>query len=433
MRIATANNYYYLRGGSERVLLDEERCLRTRGHTVIPFSSRRPENEPAETEKFFVPARRIDSYGWRKIPDIASVIHNFAAGQSFGRLLDTFHPDLVHAHNIYGTLTTAILVAARSHGIPTVMTAHDTKMICASYLCLDHGHVCEACAGANFYHCALRRCHNRGLAASCVYTAEAYFNSWLKRYDSLHSLITPSRFLKALLEKYGVQTQIEVIPNGVDTRTIAPRFSTGKYALYAGRLSAEKGILTLIQASKASQVPLRIVGDGPIRREAEKMAGGCANIRFEGYLRGAELNALFRDSAFLVTPSEWYENAPMSVLEAFAYGKSVLGANIGGIPELVRPGETGELFSSGDIEELAICMQRMWSSRNELVDLGRNARGVVEKEYSLDLHCDRVERLYEHILQKDRSGRSHGRSHHRYLSVPNAVPDVQHLEKPVRS
>jgi len=400
VRIATTKNYYYLRGGSERVLFDEERFLRARGHTVAPFSSRHRDNLAAETATLFVPERKVDtSSGVRRITGIVSVIHNRAAGRNFGRLLDTFHADLVHAHNIYGTLTTAVLLAARRRGIPAVMTAHDTKLVCASYLSLDHGRVCEACSGIHFYHCALRRCHNRGFGASCVYTAEAYFNSWLKRYDSLQCVITPSRFLKALLEKHGVKAHLEAIPNGVDTQAICPQFSVGKYALYAGRLSAEKGVLTLIRASRASGVPLRIVGDGPVRQAAERLAEGCAQIRFEGYRRGAELGELFRDAAFLVIPSEWYENAPMCVLEAYAYGKPVLGANIGGIPELIRPGETGMLFSPGNVDELAACLEHMWSGGRALVDLGRNARGLAEKKYSLDLHCDRIEELYRRILQ----------------------------------
>jgi glycosyltransferase involved in cell wall biosynthesis len=279
------------------------------------------------------------------------------------------------------------------------MTAHDTKLICASYLSLNHGAVCEACAGRHFYHCALQRCHSRGLAASFVYTAEAYFNSWLKRYESLRCIITPSRFLKGLLERNGVKTRIEVIPNGVDTHAVLPKFSTGKYALYAGRLSAEKGVLTLIKAAMGSGVPLRIVGDGPIRSEAERLVDGCANIRFEGYRRGKELMEIFRDAAFLVIPSEWYENAPICVLEAYAHGKPVLGANIGGIPELVRPGETGQLFCSGDADELANYLSLMWSSRDKQIDMGRRARQVAESEYSLDLHCDRLEELYKRILR----------------------------------
>ena len=400
LRIATANNYYYVRGGSERVLFDEEQGLRARGHCVAPFSSRRSENESSDSEEFFIPAREIGTLsGWKKMRGILPVIHNTAAGRSFGSFLDTVHPDLVHAHNIYGTLTTAVLVAARRRGIPAVMTAHDTKLICASYLCLSHGRVCEACAGKHFYHCALQRCHNRGLAASCVYTAEAYFNFWFRRYESLRCIITPGRFLKGLLEKHGVKTHIEAIPNGVDTRTISPHFSAGKYALYAGRLSPEKGLLTLIQAAKASGVPLRIVGDGPIRQEAERLVEGCAHIRFEGYRRGEQLDTLFRDAAFLVIPSECYENAPMSILEAYAYGKPVLGADIGGIPELVRPGETGQLFCSGDADGLSTWLYRMWSSGSELLDMGRRARQVAESEYSLDLHCDRLEDLYDRILR----------------------------------
>jgi glycosyltransferase involved in cell wall biosynthesis len=167
--------------------------------------------------------------------------------------------------------------------------------------------------------------------------------------------------------------------------------------LYAGRLSPEKGILTLLKAIDGSGIPLRIVGEGPVRETAEELAValGLQNVRFEGYRSGAELEALFKNAAFVVLPSEWYENAPISALEAFAYGKPVLGSRIGGIPELVIPSETGDLFEPKSVEELRAKLEQMWSDRRGLLQLGRNARRIVEEHYSMDVHYDRLLRLYE--------------------------------------
>lgn len=401
MLIVTANNYYYQRGGSERVLFDEECVLRQHGHRVLPFSTQDDRNEPAATDTYFVPPRRLgEGTVIQRLASVTAVFHNCRAARSFAALVDSCRPDIVHAHNIYGTLSTALISEAAKRGIPVVMTAHDTKVVCATYRCLDHETVCEACQGKHFYRCAVRSCHPQGRGASMVFAAEAYYNRVLGRYGTVKCVIAPSLFLKTLLVRNGVSAdRIQHIPNAVDVNRFTPNGGVGEYVLYAGRLSSEKGILTLLKAINGSGVPLRIVGEGPMRGIAERLASTLRlqNVRFEGYRSGEELGKLFKNAAFVVLPSEWYENAPISALEAFAYAKPVLGSRIGGIPELVRPGETGDLFEPKSVEDLRAKLQRMWSNKTGLLKMGRSARRTVEENYSMDLHYSRLLRLYEQL------------------------------------
>ncbi|HTY61910.1 MAG TPA: glycosyltransferase [Acidobacteriota bacterium] len=402
IRIATVNNYYYLRGGAERVLFDEESMLRAHGHEVLPFSAGWAQNFPAETSHYFIGRKNLyRTFSLRSPADAFRLIHNRREGKAFARLLEEMRPELVHCHNIYGTLTTAILDESNKRGIPTIMTVHDAKLVCPSYLCFHRGVVCEACSGLHFYHCMLNRCHKESFLASAGYTIEAYYNKWLRKYETLRCVITPSRFLKALLEKNGYPADwIMYLPNAVDVKRIVPKFQPGKYVLYVGRLSKEKGVLSLLKAIKDTNIPLRIAGDGPVRPEAEAYAQRhkIAHVRFEGYQKDRELIELFENAAFIVMPSECNENGPISLLEAYAYGKPVLGARIGGIPEFIIPGETGDLFESRNVDQLRVKLTQMWTDREKIAEQGRVARRLVEEQYSLERHYEGLMQIYKRYV-----------------------------------
>ena len=243
MRVVVANNYYYPRGGSERVVFDEEAALKAAGHEVWPFATRDARNLPAATEEYFVAPREIETWGvLDKLRKLPAVFHSGDAARAFGSLLDKYRPHLVHAHNIYGTLTTAVLVEAERRGIPSVMTAHDCKLGCATYLSLDHGTVCEACHGGKFYHCLARNCHPKGRAASAIFTAESYFNRLLRRYELCTRIISPSRFNQEFLIRNGVAaSRVAYIPNAIDTDKFEPEWASGEHVLFVGRLSRERG------------------------------------------------------------------------------------------------------------------------------------------------------------------------------------------------
>jgi glycosyltransferase involved in cell wall biosynthesis len=326
-------------------------------------------------------------------------IHCTRTAAAFAAALDKIRPDVIHCHNIYGRLTTSILPVARRRGIPVVLTAHDYKLVCPAYLALRDGKPCTACVDGNYMRCAVHKCHKKSLAGSVVYAAEAYYARLNNSYGAVKAFLCPSRFLADLLLKSGIESKrIIYHPNSVDPRLYKPSYN-GEYVLYTGRLSHEKGIGTLVDAIKYLPIPLRIAGSGPMEEALRARAGDALGSRiiFEGHCGGDRLAELYRNAAFCVVPSEWYENAPMSVLEAFAYGKPVIAARIGGIPELVTDRESGYLYESGDGNQLRMAIRELWNDKFGQQRMGSNARWLIESKYSQRTRIESLLKIYEDV------------------------------------
>jgi glycosyltransferase involved in cell wall biosynthesis len=402
MKIIFTNNYHYLRGGSERVFFDEMEMLKIYRHEVIPFSRHHERNVSSDYSEYFPSPIEYENVSMiKKITTSLKLIYSAECKSRFSKLLSTFNPDIVHAHNIYGRLTTAVIDAAKKRGVPVVMTLHDYKLLCPSYLMLFNGGICNMCRGKQFYYCAMKRCHRGSLIPSLIYTVESYFNLIFKQYDCIRYFICPSKFLKKKLTEAGFPyDKVLYIPNFIKIENCEISNSTRNYILFVGRLSKEKGILTMLRAIQDSDILIKIVGDGPMRGEYEKYANenNIRNVVFEGYKTGDDLNDLFKNATFLVFPSEWYENAPMTILEAFAYGKPVIGSNIGGIPEMVVENETGLLYEPGNHNELREKIEYLLSSPSLIVDMGEKARRKVEREHNSELHYQQLMKVYQRAL-----------------------------------
>ncbi|GFO60316.1 glycosyl transferase [Geomonas silvestris] len=399
MKILAANNFYYLRGGSERVYFDEIEMLQAHGHEVWPFTRHFPENIDSRHAAHFAPPIEYDQV---PLPVKAAVacklIYSFEVKKYLGAYLDKVRPDLLHAHNIYGRLTTSTIDCAAERGIPVVMTLHDNKLVCPSYLMLRHGEVCERCKEGRFYHCLLSRCHKGSLLPSLINTAEAYFNRVLRKYDKVQRFLCPSRFLLEQHASSGIpRSKLVYLPNSLKVRNLTPCFEPGSYVLYAGRLSPEKGIIPLLEAVRGTSVSLKIAGDGPLKERILALLSGGAfpNVDLLGYRTGKELQDLFRGASFLVVPSQCYENAPMAILEAFSLGKPVIGCNLGGIPELVAQDETGLLVSPSDVLQLREAVLALSADSGKVRRLGMNARWLVENEFNDELHYQRLIEVYQ--------------------------------------
>jgi len=399
MNVLFANNFYYLRGGSERVFFDEMELLKQGGHQVTPFSRSFEQNQPTEFSCYFPSPLAYQGVSLsQKVGAALKLIYSPEVRHQAGRLMDRVRPDLVHCHNIYGRLTTAVLDAAKQRGIPVVMTLHDYKLVCPAYLMLRNNEVCALCNGRDFRHCVMGRCHKGELFSSLVYAAEAYMSRLLHKYAAVNAFLCPSRFLLDRHRDAGFpESKLNLVPNFIDLDGFTPNFAPGSYVLYAGRLSHEKGVATLLKAAAGLTVPLKIVGDGPLRDELERFAleNGLHHVEFLGYRSGLELKRLFSDAAFLVFPSEWYENAPMTILEAFALGKPVLGSNLGGTPELVQEGLTGSIFRAGDVEELRERLAELLRDPERLEQMGRAGRRLVEARHGAENHYRMLMDLYQ--------------------------------------
>ncbi|MFH0808985.1 MAG: glycosyltransferase [Pseudomonadota bacterium] len=411
MRILFLNNYYYLRGGSERVLFQEMAALEAVGHQVAVFSRRHPENLPTPHESLFTPpmdTQRV-SFGPRALVTLRELFYSQANYQAVRRIVAEFKPDVAHAHNIYGRLSTSVLDALRDCQVPAVLTLHDYKLICPNYLLLCGGRICEACKGGRFYQAFLNRCHKGSYAASAVYALESGFTRLWGKYDSLRGLIAPSRFLGCKFAEFGFDSRrIHYIPNCIDTDEYVAAAGMGRHILFLGRLSREKGVDVLLAAHGAlpnkPRPPLLIVGDGPERQKLREAAASLEDREFAGYLQGSALRETIRQALAVVVPSVWYENAPLAVLEAMACGKPVIGARIGGISEMIDDAETGYLFEPGNAADLVDKLSRLLGlPRAQLAAMGAAARRKAEVHYSPEAHLSGLLGLYERVLGGERT------------------------------
>ena len=402
-RLLSINSYHYRRGGSDVVYLDNAALMESVGWSNAFFSMHHPDNLPTDWSRYFVDEIQ---YGHKysilqKAAMATKVVYSFEAQRKISQLLNDFRPDIAHTHCIYHHLSPSILPVLRKHGVPIVMTAHELKAICPAATMRNSEGVCERCKNGSFLSVMSHRCIKNSFAPSALVAVETLVHRWLDSYKSnVSRLIAPSRFY---LEKYAEwgwpREKLVYIPNYVDTERLVPDYEPGAYFLYFGRLSVEKGVPTLIRAASAARVPLKVVGTGPDEASLKALAKGLpGQIDFLGYRSGSELHNLICSAKAVVLTSEWYENAPLSVLESYALGKPVIGARIGGIPELLIEGETGWSFASGDSSELAKVLTQT-SQRNpaELAAMGRAARDFVTTRFTRARYLEQILSVYAEL------------------------------------
>ena len=402
-RLLSVNSYHYHRGGADNVYLQHAALMESLGWRNAFFAMHYPKNLPTEWSRFFVDEIQFGhSYSVaQKIAKATKVVWSFEAQRQMRRLLAEFRPDVAHLHNIYHHLSPSILPVLRKAGVPTVMTAHDLKIACPNNRMYNASGVCERCKGGRIENVVRFRCVQDSFAASAIVAAEAVVNGALHSYrDNIDRIVVPSRFFLEKFVEWGwPRGTFRYVPNWLDAPRVEADPQPGDYFLYLGRLAPEKGVATLIKAALQAGVRLAIAGDGPMRQSLEAMAQGATDrIELLGFRSGDELARLVRGARAVVTPSEWYENAPLSVLEAMAAGKPLIGSRIGGIPELVDEGRTGWLFPAGDVDALAALMRTVsLMPESTLEAMGRESRAVVERDFNRQGYIDAMLELYAGI------------------------------------
>lgn len=398
--LLSINNYHYYRGGAETVFLEHNRMFADAGWRVVPFAMRHPRNLPSPWERFFVDEIEFGSdYSLAdKLRRVPKVIYSLEARRRLDALIAEVRPAIAHAHNIYHHISPSILGLLKSRGVPTVMTLHDLKIACPAYNMLAADGICERCRGGRIHNVLVHRCIKGSAALSGVVLLETVLHRLLGSYRrDVSRFVVPSRFYIDKFVDWGYpRTMFTHVPNFVDVGSFAPRPQPGRAFVYFGRLSPEKGIATLVRAAGLARVSLVLIGTGPQLESLQRLAQEVgADVTFAGYQTGDALRALVADARAVVLPSEWYENAPMSVLEAYALGKPVIGARIGGIPELVRERATGFTFESGNAPDLARVLTSMADLEDAAVAaLGRAGRTWVEQDFTAPMYLARMMSVY---------------------------------------
>lgn len=368
MKILMINKFLHPNGGSETYIFRLGSQLRDMGHQVEYFGMEHEGRIVGNRANAYT--SNMDFHGGSKLAKLTypiKTIYSTEARQKIRQVLEDFQPDVCHVNNFNYQLTPSILLEIRKwekqsgHSCRIVYTAHDGQLVCPNHMLKNPntGELCSKCLGGHYGNCTKGRCIHGSLAKSAIGTLEATFWKWIGVYRKLDSIICCSEFMKTKLDTDPVLAQRTVAMHNfvdpVEKKTVQKQ----DYVLYFGRYSQEKGVQTLIAAAKElPQVQFVFAGTGPL----EHLLEGVPNIRNVGFQRGEVLQNLIREARFTVSPSECYENCPFSVMESQMYGTPVLGADIGGIPELIRPGETGELFGSGNRQQLTDAIRNLWQN-----------------------------------------------------------------------
>ncbi len=401
--LLSINNYFYRRGGAEVVFLEQNKILEKLAWKVTPFSMKHAKNDTTKWQNHFVNEIEYGAdYGWHnKFINAFKIIYSWEAKNKLQSLIDTIEPDAAHEHNIYHHLSPSILPVLKRNGVPTVMTLHDLKLLCPAYLMLSPNGVCEKCKGGRIYNVAINKCMKDSYALSSLVFVEALVHRMSSIYKkNIDTFIVPSKFFINKFAEWGWEPdRLTHIPNFVDVDLLRPNYQPGKYFVYLGRLSREKGIKTLIHAAHEANVDLKVIGNGPLEEELKILAASLdANVEFLGYQAGEALHKVISNARAVVLPSECYENAPICIMESYALGRPVIGANIGGLPELIREGETGVTFESGNIESLKNALIKFKNMTDDaVIEMGKTARQWVENEYTVEKYSERLQNLYSKL------------------------------------
>jgi glycosyltransferase involved in cell wall biosynthesis len=401
-RLLALNNYFYRRGGTESVMFGHDALFRSKGWETAFFAMTHPKNERSEWEKYFVSEIEFGhSYGLlKKIGMVPKIIYSHEARRNLSALLESFKPDVAHIHSVYHHLSPSVLPLLADRGVPVVLTAHDFKLLCPAYKMLNRSGICERCHGGRLWNVVTNQCIQGSLPLSALIAIESIIHHVLDTYrKNVARIIAPSVFLQKKFAEWGWRPEhVTYVPNFIQAEAYEPQFEPGDYLLYFGRLAPEKGLKTLIRAVLTAGVPLRVVGSGPSEAELREVAKDSKNVQFLGYMSGGKLREVVQGARAVVLPAEWYENSPMSILEAYALGKPVIGAKIGGIGEMIVDGETGLLFQSASEAELVDAIVRiMTTPKIELAAMGRAGRVLVETRFSESRYFQSVLGVYREV------------------------------------
>ena len=349
MKVLLINNFFYRKGGSEVVFFNTANLLKAHGHKVVYFSFKRKNNLPCEQSQYF------PNLG-NKLTQIKNYFWNSDAAHQLEKLIVVEKPDIAHLHLFWGLMSPSIFGVLKKHHVPIVHTVHDYRMVCPAYTFKNNiGEICEKCTRGHFINCLKYKCCKGSFMQSILMTLEMYVrNARYHPVDNINGFIFVSKFArkKHIQHDERFKNATSIVLYNYTTPIVNYTDNKLDYILYYGRLSREKGVATLLEAiKKYPKIKLKIIGTGPIEEQL-KSCYHYPNIEYLGFKSGKELFDIVALAKFVCVPSEWYENNPMTIIEAYSLGTPVIGAKIGGIPEIVVDSKTGYLFESGNVKSL---------------------------------------------------------------------------------
>ena len=383
MKILIVHNNYGKYSGEEAVVDKMAAMLTAHGHEVV-FYRRTTEGV------------RESAIG--KIRGFLSGIYSPSGVRGMRGALRRERPDVVNVHNLYPFISPAALFECKKAGIPVVMTIHNFRLICPTGLFMRNGMPCERCLERrNEWSCVRYNCEHSRLK-SLGYTLRNVFACWTGAYRKnvdVFACITDFQRQKLIAAGYNANKLVVIpnflpIPNQYENRV-------GKYIAFCGRISSEKGVdLILDVARRNPHIAFKLAGEV---RDKELIQNLPSNCELEGYLSGESLSRFYRDAAFFVMASKWYEGFPMAILEAACYGKPTIGPAHGGFTEIIGRGEgaIGKLFEPNNLDDLERQVVALWNCPDEIERLGQKAFDKLQQEYSSEVIYKKWDNLFRKL------------------------------------
>lgn len=402
MRILQLNKFFDLHGGAEVYMHRLMEKQRDAGHEVHAMSTRSPRNLPSDDAKHFVTRYDLNKReSWsRDLQAAKNFIWNAEAKDEMEKMLEEIKPDVVHAHNLYHHLSSSVLAPIRKAGIPCVQTLHDYKLACPNYRMYTEGAPCERCKGGDYTNAIKHRCLSVGLVPNVLAAFEMGMTKARQSYEkTIQFWLCPSKFMKEKMEDWGEpKDRMILAPNPAELASKpAPR--KGGYILYAGRLSAEKGLASFIRAAATMpELQVKIAGRGGEELALKSLVRGlgASNIEFLGFQLPDDLALIRSRAEAIFLPTLSYENCSTALLEAMADGLPCLASRIGGNPELVEDGVNGFLARPGDVDDWIHCLRRFLATTPEVRDqMGLAGQEKIRTRHSWEGHLETVMETYD--------------------------------------
>lgn len=405
MRILLIHKFLHITGGAEVYLFQTAKALEDSGHEVAFMSTQDSQNVATPWNAYFTrPPQFRSSSALTRVASLGSIVHSYAAARSTRRIIEDFEPDVAHAFNVFTHLSPSVLQACSQAGVPVLMSCNDYKHICPNYKLYHHGRTCEDCADGHFLHTVRNRCCQDSLAFSIAGAVEATahrITNVVRR--SVDTFLFSSDFMAHKTEEFWTPDSFKwrKLRNPFDSPAVEESTSDGEYVLFVGRFVEEKGAALLIcAAARVPHIPVVLVGSGPeepsIRALVDSLS--ATNVTFAGPRWGSDLDEYLANARCVVVPSLWYENFPYVILQSFARGRPVVGADRGGIPELVRSGKNGLLFDPDNSESLVDALRALWDQPLLAREMGHAAKAYADENFNLETFTAELEDCYGEVL-----------------------------------
>jgi len=391
MRILLIHNYYQIPGGENAVFQNLCRLLQRVGQEVEIYS-----RNNLEVLDFNIKNKVLMGLG---------ALFSLRTWREVRNLVQRKRPRVAIVQNVFPLISPSVYYALKSEGIPIIQAVYNYRFVCPDAHLFTQGQICERCIGGNYWHAVVRKCYKQSRIMSGWYAAILQVHHLVGTFShKIDIFMVPDNFMATRLILGGISAKkIRKNVNPFFVEDYQPSYEQGRFILYIGRLVKQKGIFTLVEAMARVSLPnppLYIVGDGEERKELELMVTrlGLQNrIKILGAKWGSEVQKLIRESMFIVIPSEWYDNLPLVLCQAYAMAKPVIASSINGIPEYVENEVDGLLFQPGNAQELAKCIERLISDSSLLAKMSVNARRKAEEMFDFQAYWNKLRAIVQEV------------------------------------